>query len=231
MSQAACPRGESAGPSVPPALHPSSTASRGDSTDSVGHRPTDVPTLPSADDDKLQQCQLETERHHSTVSQTQLQKPEVNPGSGSLLGDFQSSDLADLEQCGHMHDSSLQHSHDRQMSGSPQSARSSQSDATHLDHPDNYQHEGEWQAAQQEPAAGMDSSEGHCQASSTGCQTSSGPQVVGDTKIQVQGTLSVHGNNTAGSGSPGLQHRGYVLLVSKWWGKQQLPVLSQKQSD
>ena len=55
--------------------------------------------------------------------------------------------------------------------GSPQSARSSQSDATHLDHLDGHISERHWQEAQQPSVAGLSSSDDASLPSTSGCLT------------------------------------------------------------
>ncbi len=67
-----------------------------------------------------------------------------------------------------------------QTSGSPQSARSSQSDATHLDHLDGCMSERHWQEAQQQSAAGLSPFDDASLPSTSGCPTPDHETALGD---------------------------------------------------
>lgn len=114
------------------------------------------------------QPQLDLAHQYSADGQAHLQVPRMTaqhrpvPESPTRQQVPQLS-LRQTEMSDNMYGGSKQHvsscvseqSRGSQTNGSPQSARSSQSDATHLDHLDGYISERPWQEAQQRSAAGL----------------------------------------------------------------------------
>ena len=136
----------------------------------------------------MQEPLLDSVHHHSMNScQNQLQDPELVSDSKQLHSNLlhhhvTQLSLLQLDLPATMHDSVKQHQRSCEnvqqsvhspMSGSPQSARSSQSDATHIDHQDSYMSGEQWQDGQQQSAGGLNA------CTDMGVSTASSPQASG----------------------------------------------------
>jgi len=116
----------------------------------------------------VKQPQLFLACQHSADGQAHLQVPHMTAKhrpvpESPVPQQVPQLSLQQAELSDNMYGGSKQHvsswvskqSRSSQTSGSPQSARSSQSDATHLDDVDSYMSERHWQEAQQQSAAGL----------------------------------------------------------------------------
>lgn len=152
-----------------------------------------APALAHQPEPHVEQLQLDLACQHSADGQAPLQVPHMTaqprpvpeysvPQQVPQLS-LQQAELSENSYSGRkQHVSSCvgKQSRFNQMSGSPQSARSSQSDATHLDHLDGYLSERHWQEAQQPSAAGVSPIDDASLPSVSGCLTPDSETALGD---------------------------------------------------
>jgi len=136
--------------------------------------------------------QLAVACQHSADGQAHLQVPHMTaqhrPLPESPTQQVPQLSLQQTEVSENLYSGSKQHlsscvskqSRSSQMNGSPQSARSSQSDATHLDHLDGCMSERHWQEAQQPSAAGVSPIDDASVLSMSGCLTPEHDTALGD---------------------------------------------------
>ena len=152
-----------------------------------------APALAHLPEPHVEQLQLDVACQHSAAGQAHLQLPHMTAQYRPVLESsvpqqvpqlsLQQAEVSETSYSGtkqHVSSCVSKQSRSSQMSGSPQSARSSQSDATHHDHLDGYMSERHWQEAQQPSAAGVSPIDDARLPSVSSCLTPDSETALGD---------------------------------------------------
>ncbi len=144
----------------------------------LAHQPEpqlDVACQHSADDQAHLQVPHMTAQHRPVLeSSVPQQVPQLSLQQAEVSDNLYSGSKQHVSSC------VSKQFRSSQISGSPQSARSSRSDATHLEHLDSYMSERHWQEAQQQSAAGLSPFNDASRPSTSGCPTPDHETALGD---------------------------------------------------
>ena len=192
---------------MPPSLHGSSSITAHVNplwTETQQHNPD----LEDSESIHMQETLPDSVHYHGMNScQNQMQDPELVSDSKQLHIDLllhrvPQLSLLQLGSSVTMHDSIKKHQRSGEsgqqsvhspMSGSPQSTRSSQSDATHIDHQDRYMSGEHWQDSQQQPAGGLSTCTDMGLSSASSPQASGGgARTAGRAERRTHGQVSAH---------------------------------------